>query len=257
MSNSIKGFFKKYKASIIKMLLAFAVLIALSVLSMIALMLFGVIYFDEEGALQFHTELFNSFKNSWYGCITFILIQAGLSILLCIIPGAAMAFIILNHTLYPDPWQAFLISCASVMFSSIVMYALGRWGGYKLCVKLLGKEDCEKSLGLLRDNGTVYFPLMMMFPIFPDDALVMIAGTLKVSLKWFIPSIVIGRGIGIATIIFGFSITNYFTATWHWVVFIAACIIGVVAIFYGAAKLNSWMKKRKKNNIYNDKTSEN
>ena len=49
---------------------------------------------------------------------------------------------------------------------------------------------------------------MMMFPIFPDDALVMIAGTLKMKLRWFIPSIVIGRGIGIAAIVFGFS-TKY------------------------------------------------
>ncbi len=253
----MKDFFKKYKKPIIDIAITIAILIALSVASMLVLMACGIIYFDEEGAMKFHFEMFYSFKSAWYGWIIFILIQTVLSILLCVIPGAAMAFIILTQTLYPIRWQAFIISFVSVMLSSMLMYALGRWGGYKLCVKFLGKEDCEKSLELLRDNGTVYFPLMMMFPIFPDDALVMIAGTLKMSLKWFIPSIVFGRGIGIATIIFGLSITGLFTKTWHWIVFVAVCVIGVISVFYGAAKLNAWMKKRKKNNTYNDETSEN
>ena len=70
------------------------------------------------------------------------------------------------------------------------MYILGRFGGYKLCVKLLGEEDCNKSLDLLETKSTIFFPLMMLFPVFPDDALVMIAGTIKMKLKWFIPSII-------------------------------------------------------------------
>ena len=134
------------------------------------------------------------------------------------------------------------------------MFAIGYFGGYKLCVKFLGQEDCEKALGLLRNKGTVYFPLMMMFPVFPDDALVMIAGTLKMSLKWFIPSIIIGRGIGIATIVFGLGSIPFetFTTVWHWIGFVLICIVGIAFVFLLAHKLNRYMDKKR-----NSKTNEN
>ena len=147
-----------------------------------------------------------------------------------------MAFILLSQALYPTSWEAFILSFTSVMISSAMMYIVGRSGGYKICTHILGAEDCEKSLTLLRNKGTVFFPLMMMFPIFPDDALVMIAGTLKMSLKWFSPSIVIGRGIGISTIIFGLSIVPFdkFTSAWHWIAFVAVCLVLVVLVFIAA-----------------------
>jgi uncharacterized membrane protein YdjX (TVP38/TMEM64 family) len=167
--------------------------------------------------------------------------------LLCVIPGASMAFILLSKTLYAHAWQSFLLSFASVMLASTVMYLAGRFGGHLLCEKILGKEDCDKALGLLRDKGTVFFPIMMMFPIFPDDALVMMAGTLKMSLKWFIPSIVVGRGIGIATIIFGLSIVPFdkFTSVWHWILFILLCAAFIALVFYAAIRFNRYMENKK------------
>ena len=86
-----------------------------------------------------------------------------------------------------------------------------------------------------------------MFPIFPDDALVMMAGTLKMSLKWFIPSIVVGRGIGIATIIFGLSIVPFdkFTSVWHWIFFILACAVFIALVFYAAIKFNRYMDSKR------------
>ena len=126
------------------------------------------------------------------------------------------------------------------------MYLIGRFGGYKVCQKMLGEEDCEKASELLNHKGAVYFPLMMMFPIFPDEALIMIAGTLKMSLKWFVPSVVIGRGIGIASIVFSMSIIPFekLTSVWHWVALIAVFAVFVVGIFYAAYKFNEFLEKR-------------
>ncbi|MBQ3016295.1 MAG: VTT domain-containing protein [Clostridia bacterium] len=254
---NIKAFLKKEKKGIINILITLAAFVLLSVIAMLLLMAFDVIYFED--GMHFNIELFDSFRSSWYGWIIFILSQTVLSILLCVIPGAAMAFIFLSQAIYPVAWQAFLLSFSSVMISSTAMYLVGRFGGYKLCAKFLGEEDCAKALGLLRDKGTVFFPFMMMFPIFPDDALVMIAGTLKMSLKWFIPSIVIGRGIGIATIIFGFSIVPFdkFTSAWHWIGFIALCIILICLVFFFAFKFNKMMSARKqaKNNFENNENN--
>lgn len=236
---------KKRRAAIIKLLLTLLTVVIISVVSLILLMAFGVLQYDD--GFHFSTEVFHAFKSSWYGWIIFLLLQTALSMLLCVIPGASMAFILLSQTIYTIPWQAFLLSFVSVMTASTIMYVVGRFGGYHLCEKILGKEDCEKSLTLLRNKGTVFFPLMMMFPIFPDDALVMIAGTLKMSLKWFIPSIVIGRGIGIATIIFGLSIVPFdkFTSVFHWIGFILFCAIIIVLVFFLATKLNAYMEKKR------------
>ena len=127
------------------------------------------------------------------------------------------------------------------------MYLLGRFGGYKLCVKILGEEDCNKSLELLETQSTIFFPLMMLFPVFPDDALVMIAGTIKMKLKWFIPSIIIGRGIGIATIVFGFSLIPFesFTTLYDWIIFITVCVVWIFVIFHFANKLNKRLENKK------------
>ena len=234
----MKKFVEKRKKLIIDILVVIGVLLITSAVSVLVLSLFGVISFD--GGLKFNESLFDSFKNSWYGVVIFILFQTILTMFLCIVPGSSMAFIILCTNIYELSWQAFVISFVSVLISSTVMYMIGKIGGYKLCVKILGKEDCNKSLAILRSKSTVYFPLMMMFPIFPDDALVMMAGTLKMKMKFFIPSIIIGRGIGIATIVFGFSIIPFesFTTLYDWLVFITVCGIWIYIIFKMAHKLN-------------------
>lgn len=234
------------KKIIINALVVLAILLASAGLSMLILSAFKVVSFED--GIVFNPNLFESFKNSWYGWIIFILFQAVLTILLCIVPGVSMAFIILCSTIYTEPWQAFIISFLSVMVSSLIMYLLGRFGGYKLCVKLLGEEDCNKSLDLLETKSTIFFPLMMLFPVFPDDALVMIAGTIKMKLKWFIPSIIIGRGIGIATIVFGFSLIPFeeFTTLYDWIVFVTVCVVWMFVIFHFANKLNKKLESKNK-----------
>ena len=236
------------KKIIINALVVLAILLASAGLSMLILSAFKVVSFED--GIVFNPNLFESFKNSWYGWIIFILFQAVLTILLCIVPGVSMAFIILCSTIYTEPWQAFIISFLSVMVSSLIMYLLGRFGGYKLCVKLLGEEDCNKSLDLLETKSTIFFPLMMLFPVFPDDALVMIAGTIKMKLKWFIPSIIIGRGIGIATIVFGFSLIPFeeFTTLYDWIVFVTVCVVWMFVIFHFANKLNKKLESNKNKN---------
>lgn len=242
----MKEFFKKNKDKIIKLLLALLTLVAIALVTLAALYFFNVIYFDDKGGINFNAALFNSFKNTWYGCIIFVVLQCVITTLLCVIPGTSMAFIMLATVIYDKPWQAFLLSFTGVMISSMYMYVIGRFGGYKICEKLVGKEDTEQATHLLRSKGQIYFPIMMLFPLFPDDALVMVAGTSKMSLKWFIPSIVIGRGIGIATIVFGFSLVPFesFTGIYDWIVFLTVCAFWIIVIFYLAHRLNVLLEKK-------------
>ena len=248
----IKSFFgklshilKRNKSLLIHSLWLVLGVVAVSVVSLMILVACNIVYFDD--GMKFNSELFMSFKSEWYGWIAFIALQTVLSILLCAIPGAAMAFTLLSMTIYTDPAHAFIISFVAMLIASSSLYVVGRFGGYKLCVKFLGDSDCERALTLLHDKGTVYFPLFMIFPTFPDEALTMVAGTIKMSLKWFIPSIVIARGIGIAAITFGLSSIPFdnFTTPFHWIGFILLCAIAIIGVFWGAHRINVVMEKRR------------
>ena len=242
-TSKLKGFFKKYE-KLTKILFILLIFFLVSVAATLLLSLFGIIYYDE--GIQINQALFDAFKTTWYGCIVIIIAQVVITSLLSFVPGASMAFIMLLQALYDNPPVAFIVAFSGVMLSSLMMYVIGRFGGYNLCKKILGEEDCEKASDLLNNKGIIYFPVMMLFPMFPDDALVMVAGTLKMSLKWFIPSIVIGRGIGVATIIFGLSIVPFdrFTTVWHWVIFILVCALGIGLVFFLASRFNKYLEKK-------------
>lgn len=230
---------------IIKITATLLIFVLISLISALLLGVFGVIYYDE--GIQINKELFDAFKTTWYGCLLIILAQVIITSLLSFVPGASMAFIILLQSLYEDPVIAFIVAFSGVMLSSLMMYLIGRYGGYNLGKWIIGEEDCKKASDLLNNRGKIYFPMMMMFPVFPDDALVMVAGTLKMSLKWFIPSIVFGRGIGVVTIVFGLSIVPFdkFTSIWHWVLFILGCALLICLVFFLANRFNKYMDKKK------------
>ncbi len=244
----IKSFTQKHE-KLTKTLLTLSIFVLVSLVSMMLLFAFGIIYFDD--GIQINQALFDSFKNTWYGYIIVVVAQIVITSLLSFVPGASMAFIILVQSLYEDPVVAFILAFSGVLLSSFMLYVLGRFGGYSLCKKIIGEEDCEKASDLLNNKGLIFFPIMMMFPIFPDDALVMVAGTLKMSLKWFIPSIIFGRGLGVVTIVFGLSIIPFdkFTTIWHWIGFILACAVGIALVFFGANKFNQYMHKKKQADI--------
>ena len=243
----VKNFVADNYKKIGKILLIAVVLIALSIGALLLLSAFGVVSYND--GLQINEELFDQFLGTWYGWIIIILVQVLVTTLLCFVPGASMAFIVLLSHMFKSQLAAFLVAFIGVMLSSLLMYITGRLGGYAICVKLLGKEDCAKASRLLNNRGVVFFPLMMLLPVFPDDALVMIAGTLRMSLKWFVPSIVICRGVAIAAIVFGLGNIPFETFThWHWILFISECAIGVVAIFWAANRLSLYLEKRSSDN---------
>ena len=236
---------KENKDIILKLLALLAIVAVISGVTLVILFATNVLNYDD--GFVFNEHIFDAFRGKWYGFIVFIIIQTLLSMLLCVIPGVAAAFVMFSTVLYPNPVMAFVLSYSCVIISSTTLYIIGRLGGYRICEKILGKEDCEKSLDLLRTRGTVYFPLMMLFPIFPDDALVMIAGTTKMKLSWFIPSIVLCRGVGAATIIFGMAIVPFdsFTSIYDWLVLITVCFFWVQQLFKLAGKVDRYFEKKK------------
>lgn len=205
----------------------------------------GVIYFDS--GLQFNVELFSLLKNTWYIYPVFILIQIVITTILCFVPGTSALMIALGVVLFGAGWKSFVVCALGVYLSSYSMYFVGRFGGYKLVEKMIGKEDTEKATELLRKHGQLYFPVCLACAGFPDDALVMIAGVMKMNFLFFTLSVILGRGIGIATICFGVTLLPEITCFWDVAEIATVCCFWLVIVFYLTHKLNVWLDKRHKN----------
>lgn len=214
--------------------LAVVVLVALAVF--VPLTIVGSIY--KESISSWLVELLKDL-GFWKYVIYIGLTSIG-TILFAPIPAVSMAFIMVGVGLFGATWQTFLICASSVFISSLVMYLLGRTGGYKLFIKIIGKDNLEKATKLIREKGQIYFPLMMMFGGFPDDALVCVAGIIKMNLWFFVPGVIIGRSIGIASIVFGLNLIAILgiDSPLGWFKLIVFGVIGII-LFVKASKIIS------------------
>lgn len=231
------------KRQIKNIIILLAICVGISAVAMAILWGTGVIYYDS--GFHFSVELFDSFRNTWYIYPIFLIIQIVVTTVLCFVPGTSALMIALGVILFGAGWKSFVVCASGVYLSSFSMYAAGRFGGYRLVEKMLGKEDTDKATELLRKHGQLYFPVCLACAGFPDDALVMIAGVMKMNLPFFTASVVIGRGIGIATICFGVQLLPEITCIWDFIEVATVCAFWLIVVFYLTHKLNVWIEKRR------------
>lgn len=147
-------------------------------------------------------------KTGPWAIIVYIALRVVMTVFLSFMPACSMMFDLLSLATFsylPAP-VIFLICFASVVITSVVMDLIGRFGGNKAIVKILGKEDYDEAKGLIQEKGMVYVPVMYLLPIFPDDAICMVSGATKMNFWVHLLEIILCRGIGCATVIFGVQI---------------------------------------------------
>ena len=147
-------------------------------------------------------------KTGAWAIIVYIALRVVMTIFLSFMPACSMMFDLLSLATfsYLSPPLIFLICFASVVITSVVMDLIGRFGGNKAIVKILGQEDYDEAKGLVQEKGMVYVPVMYLLPIFPDDAICMVSGATKMNFWVHLLEIILCRGIGCATVIFGVQI---------------------------------------------------
>ena len=141
-----------------------------------------------------------------WSVVVFLLVMIAFTTLLSFVPVASMTFILVGVALFGPNWKTFLICFAGVILSSVLMDLIGRFGGSKLIKLLIGEDDYNEAAGLVQEKGMVYVPVMYLLPMFPDDAICMVVGATKMNFWVHLLEIVLCRGIGCATIVFGVSI---------------------------------------------------
>lgn len=194
-----------------------------------------------------------------WGWVVFLILQVFFTIVLCFAPMGSMTFITLGVLCFGANWKTFLLCFGGVLISSILMDLLGRFGGSKIIVKLVGEKDYKQALKLIQEKGMVYLPVMYLLPVFPDDALCCVAGMTKIKFWYHLIIILLCRGIGVATIVFGVNIIpeeiRNFTSTnlWDYIVVITILAFWVLILLKVARfidkKLSNKLKNKKKANL--------
>ena len=181
-------------------------------------------------------------KCGTWGWIVFILLFTICSTLLCFIPATSATFIAVSIILF-GALYGFIISTISVFLSSSLMFLIGNTLGEKTIEKLVGKKSLEKAQNLLDMKSKMLLPLMFLFPVFPDDALCMVAGMTKMRYWYFAIVVAIFRTVGIATICFiGSGLINWSELSLvDWFVLANVCVFDIVLIFKYQDKLEKFI----------------
>ncbi len=148
----------------------------------------------------------NFTKNS--GEYVYLVLFAIMFIQVCFIP--IPAYIVLNTAVYAklvttefmhfalhDLWF-YLTVILAYMLGIIVAYFIGRKWGRKAVRWCAGSdEDYDKWSGYLNKKGKWWYFLTVLLPVFPDDLLCFVAGSVKFDLKFFLFSNFTGRMVGL------------------------------------------------------------
>lgn len=194
-----------------------------------------------------------------WAVICYILLRVVATIFLSFVPACSMIFDLLSIATfdYYPPIVIFLICFASVVITSVIMDLIGRFGGNKAIIKILGREDYEEAKDLIQEKGMVYVPVMYLLPIFPDDAICMVSGATKMNFWVHLLEIVLCRGIGCATIVFGLQIipqdlvNNLKAFNWtyighnliEYIRLLVLIVAYLVLLFFFTRKIDKWLTK--------------
>ena len=144
------------------------------------------------------------------------------------------------------PWIAFVISAIAIVIGSFACFAIGKLFGVKIAYKLASKQTVDKYRDLLTKKGRVLLPVMFLFPAFPDDLLCFVAGTTKMTWRYFIIVTLLTRLIGVACICWfgsGDLIPFHGWGIPVWIVIGIVMIVTVFLLFKYQEQFEEWVIK--------------
>ncbi len=205
---------------------------------MMFIMLAGYIAMDVTGVFDrlSNMELIKNFilGTGFWGMGVYIGVQI---IQVVFLPLPSIIINLVGVALY-GPTVAFLLSSLGVFLGSVIAFGLGRIFGSKLVEWIVGKDKAMEYRMLLSNKGKYMLFLMLLFPLFPDDILCMVAGLTTMSWRYFIIVVLLTRPITIAVMCYmGTGEIIPFTG-WGIAVWIAI-FAGFMLLFYFLNKYKS------------------
>lgn len=114
------------------------------------------------------------------------------------IPAVSLLQISVHCGLEVLSWQYILLVMTAYMTGCILSYGLGKWFGKKAVKWVAGsEEDFDKWTEFVNKKGKIWYFLTVLFPIFPDDILAIICGSLELDFGFYVLANAVGRTIGL------------------------------------------------------------
>lgn len=180
-----------------------------------------------------------------YAVLIFIAIQF-LQVVVLPIPGFITVSV---GVLLFGAFRGSVYSVIGIVSASIVAFFIGRVFGYKVAGWLVGKENLDKGLELVKGKDKVILTFMFLFPFFPDDVLCFVAGITTMSPFFFIIMIFITRIISVFASCYSINGSIIPFNTWWglvlWGIFVAVTVVLAVLIYKKGDKIERWFKARK------------
>lgn len=163
-----------------------------------------------------------------YAVFIFIAIQF-LQVVVLPIPGFITVSV---GVLLFGAFRGSVYSVIGIVSASIVAFFIGRVFGYKVAGWLVGKENLDKGLELVKGKDKVILTFMFLFPFFPDDVLCFVAGLSSMSVPYYIIMITITRIINIVVSAYSVNGSIIPYNTWWGILLWIAVFILVAALCY-------------------------
>ena len=190
-----------------------------------------------------------------YAVFIFIAIQF-LQVVVLPIPGFITVSV---GVLLFGAFRGSVYSVIGIVSASIVAFFIGRVFGYKVAGWLVGKENLDKGLELVKGKDKVILTFMFLFPFFPDDVLCFVAGLSSMSVPYYIVMITITRIINIVVSAYSVNGSIIPYNTWWGILLWIAVFILVAALCYviyrHGEKIENFFKSKfsKRKNNYKKK----
>lgn len=169
--------------------------------------------------------------------VVFFLAQVA-QVVLAPLPGGATAVV---GILVFGPWTGTALSLAGGLAGSVALFALVRWWGRPLAVRLVGRRNFERYAGVFDDEKGALLLLVMLVPLVPDDVAVAAAGLSAVRFRRFAVVVVLGRLPGSAvTALVAAGLLQRSSGT---LVLVGLAVVVAAALIF-RKRLEAWLLRR-------------
>ena len=129
-------------------------------------------------------------------------------------------------------WIFVLVTISAYMLGAVVAYGMGYLWGQKAVRWCAGGEtDYDKWSKVLTEKGKWWYAATVVLPVFPDDLLCLVAGSVKFNFHFFFWSNMFGRSIGLITSLAALTIVNSGSGNLSMIAWGLALIIEIVVYF--------------------------
>lgn len=216
---------------------------------------FEILFADFTGISNILSNWVANIEQKW---ILYLVIWIIMYVQVCFIP--IPAYIVLNAAIVAkviDPtlgvfkmfstsncWIFIAIVISAYMLGAMTAYFMGYKWGRKAVKWCAGSDDeYDKWANTLNEKGKWWYALTVLLPVFPDDLLCLVAGSVKFNCNFFFISNLIGRSIGLICMIGALAImqsANSGGIPWTMIGWGIAVLIEIIALVI----INKKIKKR-------------